>query len=84
MNQGEIARLVETLLGFIDTFPDNMGLRKRLGLLYMKRGRKRAARRQLDILSELQMEAGLLHEAAATMELLLTLDDTPGPHDPTM
>jgi tetratricopeptide (TPR) repeat protein len=54
--------------------PNEMGLRMRLGRAYLSSGMPTQAIEQLDALGELQLEAGLQKEAAATIRGIIALN----------
>jgi len=70
---------VQTLEYFVSQFPQAIEVRERLIQQYLKQGRKDAALRQLDILGEIQLDAGMFGEAAQTIQRILALTD---PHEP--
>lgn len=77
LGAGRIDQAVGVLEELARGRPNEMAFRARLAKLYQDRGRKADAIAQLDALGELQLEAGLNAEAAATIRSILAL----GPDD---
>jgi hypothetical protein len=53
--------------------PGAIPLRARLAQLYLNAGRKEDALRELDILGDLQLQAGKVKDAIATIQVILRL-----------
>jgi Flp pilus assembly protein TadD len=53
--------------------PESIPLRARLAQLYLNAGRKEDALRELDILGDLQLQAGKVQDAIATIQVILRL-----------
>jgi len=70
-------KAIPILRDMIRERPEDMGLRQRLGEVYLSVGMKAEAIAELDALGELQLEAGLEKEARETIQRIISL----GPED---
>ncbi len=69
--RGEL--ILSTLEGLVQSRSDDMALRSRLAAVYKQIKRKEDAIAQLDVLGELQLEAGLYQDACATVKQIIAL-----------
>jgi tetratricopeptide (TPR) repeat protein len=72
--QKQVNRILQLLEELVALYPNEMGLRSRLGSVYRQLGRTADAIHQLDALGELQLDAGLNQEAANTIRLIIGLN----------
>jgi tetratricopeptide (TPR) repeat protein len=72
-SQGEDARALALLEEAVRLEPQQMPLRARLARAYVDAGKSEEAIRELDALGELQLDAGLRKQAAATVRLIISL-----------
>ncbi len=70
-------KAIPILQDMIRERPQDMGLRERLGEVYLSAGMKEEAIAELDALGELQLEAGLEERARETIQRIISL----GPED---
>jgi tetratricopeptide (TPR) repeat protein len=73
-NSGRAAKIIPTLEEQVSAHPNEMGLRMRLGRAYLGAGLTTQAVEQLDALGDLQLQAGLNKEAAATIRGIIALN----------
>jgi len=73
-SSGKGRRVIPALEEQTRNHPNEMGLRMRLGRAYLSSGMPAQAIEQLDALGELQLEAGLQKEAAATIRGIIALN----------
>ncbi|MFN7209368.1 MAG: tetratricopeptide repeat protein [Aggregatilineales bacterium] len=66
--------ILSTLESMVAARPNEMGLRSRLAAVYQQIKRIPEAIEQLDALGELQLDAGLLQEACATIQQIVRLN----------
>lgn len=66
--------IVGSLEQMVNTRPEDMALRSRLGAVYRQLNRRTDALAQLDKLGELQLDAGLYKEACATIKQIVSLN----------
>lgn len=66
-------RITQLLEEMVTTYPNDTGLRSRLAAIYTQLKRKGDAIKQLDVLGELQLEAGLHQEAVNTIRQIVAL-----------
>ncbi|MBK8135740.1 MAG: hypothetical protein IPK52_07875 [Chloroflexi bacterium] len=69
----QVTPILKTLEELSKHYPEEIGLRSRLAGIYRQMNRTADAIVQLDALGELQMKAGMTHEAAITIKQLLRL-----------
>ncbi|MEM9951070.1 MAG: tetratricopeptide repeat protein [Chloroflexota bacterium] len=72
--KGQIDKIVKMLESLVRSNPDDAALRQRLASIYRRRGQKKEAIEQLDALGELQLEAGLMAEAAKTIKQIISMN----------
>jgi tetratricopeptide (TPR) repeat protein len=65
--------ILSTLESMVEARPNEMGLRSRLAAVYQQLKRIPEAIEQLDALGELQLDAGLIQEACATIRQIVSL-----------
>jgi len=65
--------ILSTLESMVEARPNEMGLRSRLAAVYQQLKRIPEAIAQLDALGELQLDAGLIQEACATIRQIVSL-----------
>ncbi|PJF35122.1 MAG: hypothetical protein CUN49_12155 [Candidatus Thermofonsia Clade 1 bacterium] len=65
--------ILSTLESMVEARPAEMGLRSRLAAVYQQLKRIPEAIAQLDALGELQLDAGLIQEACATIKQIISL-----------
>jgi tetratricopeptide (TPR) repeat protein len=65
--------ILSTLESMVEARPNEMGLRSRLAAVYQQLKRIPEAIAQLDALGELQLDAGLIQEACATIRQIISL-----------
>lgn len=70
----EFRKIIGTLRELVDSNPQDIPLRSRLGGVYMEAGKKQEAIGELDTLGELQLEAGRKSEAVETLRTIISLD----------
>jgi tetratricopeptide (TPR) repeat protein len=70
----QINPMTQLLEELVTTYPNDTGLRSRLGAIYTKLKRKEDAIRQYDALGELQLEAGLHQDAINTIKQIIALN----------
>lgn len=66
--------ILSTLESMVAARPSEMGLRSRLAAVYQQLKRTKEAIEQLDALGELQLDAGLMQEACATIKQIIKLN----------
>ncbi|MBO9309651.1 MAG: tetratricopeptide repeat protein [Chloroflexi bacterium] len=66
--------ILSTLESMVEAHPNEMGLRSRLAAVYRQLKRIPEAIAQLDALGELQLDAGLIQEACATVRQIISLN----------
>ncbi len=76
----QINKITGILEEMVTLYPNDTGLRSRLGAIYRQLGRTPDAIVQLDALGELQLEAGLHKDAANTIRQIIALNP-PGVED---
>lgn len=69
----QVTPILKTLEELTKHFPEEIGLRSRLAGIYRQMNRNADAIAQLDSLGDLQLKAGMNHEAATTIKQLLRL-----------
>lgn len=69
----QVNRMTQILEEMVKHYPNDTGLRKRMGDLYRQLNRKADAIAQYDVLGELQLEAGLISDARSTIKQIITL-----------
>lgn len=79
LEAGQYDAAIALLEELVRARSDEMAFRARLARLYQDRGRKADAIAQLDALGELQLDAGMTQEGAATIRAILDM----GPEDPS-
>lgn len=79
IGEGRVDQAIGVLEETVRNRPNEVAFRVRLAKMYQDRGRRADAISQLDALGELQLEAGMNAEAAATIRAILAL----GPDDPS-
>jgi len=67
-------KVVKTLRELVDSNPQDIRLRSRLGMAYVEAGMKDEAIAELDTLGELQLEAGLKQDAMDTLRTIISLE----------
>ncbi len=67
------SQILSTLESMVAARPNEMGLRSRLAAVYQQLRRIPEAIEQLDALGEMQLDAGLLQEACATIRQIVSL-----------
>lgn len=67
-------KVVKTLRELVDSNPQDIRLRSRLGMTYVEAGMKEEAIAELDTLGELQLEAGLKQDAMDTLRTIVSLE----------
>jgi tetratricopeptide (TPR) repeat protein len=72
--QKQVNRILLVLEEQVAVYPNDMGLRSRLASVYRQLGRKADAIQQLDALGELQLDAGLNKDAAATLRQIVGMN----------
>jgi tetratricopeptide (TPR) repeat protein len=72
--KGMINRITSMLEELVRSFPQDAALRSRLASIYRKLGDKKRAIEQLDALGEIQLDAGLTHEAANTIKQIIAMN----------
>ncbi len=70
----QINRITQLLEELVTMYPNDTGLRSRLGAIYTQLNRKEDAIKQLDALGELQLEAGLHQDAINTIRQIVKLN----------
>jgi tetratricopeptide (TPR) repeat protein len=70
----EINKITQLLEELVTLYPNDTGLRSRLGSIYVQLKRKSEAIVQFDALGELQLEAGLHKDAANTIRKIIGLN----------
>jgi tetratricopeptide (TPR) repeat protein len=70
----QINRITQLLEELVTMYPNDTGLRSRLGAIYTQLNRKDDAIKQLDALGELQLEAGLHQDAINTIRQIVKLN----------
>lgn len=70
---GKARKMISVLEDQVQLHPGEIPLRSRLARLYMEANMKEQAIEQLDALGELQLQAGLKKEAAATIRSIIAL-----------
>jgi tetratricopeptide (TPR) repeat protein len=70
---GRLEQVIDALKDLIDSNPQDMHLRSRLGMIYLEAGMNEEAIAELDALGELQLEAGLKDEAVNTLRRIISL-----------
>ena len=70
----QINRITQLLEELVTMYPNDTGLRSRLGAIYTQLNRKDDAIKQLDALGELQLEAGLHQDAVNTIRQIVKLN----------
>ncbi|MEO8606411.1 MAG: tetratricopeptide repeat protein [Chloroflexota bacterium] len=70
----QINRITQLLEELVTMYPNDTGLRSRLGAIYTQLNRKDDAIKQLDALGELQLEAGLHQDAITTIRQIVKLN----------
>ncbi|MBC7226148.1 MAG: tetratricopeptide repeat protein [Thermoflexales bacterium] len=73
MQAGKAQKAVSILEKLVQEKPDGIPLRARLAQLYLNTGRREDALRELDILGDLQLQAGKVKDAIATVQVILRL-----------
>jgi tetratricopeptide (TPR) repeat protein len=71
---GKAAKIIPVLEEQVRNHPNEMGLRMRLGRAYLGAGLTTQAIEQLDALGDLQLQAGLVREATATIKGIIALN----------
>ncbi|MBC8098318.1 MAG: tetratricopeptide repeat protein, partial [Armatimonadetes bacterium] len=69
----QVNKILQLLEELVKQYTKDMGLRSRLGGIYTRLGRNKEAIAQYDALGELQLEAGLMKEACATVKNIVKL-----------
>ena len=69
----EFKKIMKTLRELVDSEPQDIPLRSRLGRIYIEAGMKEKAIAELDTLGELQLEAGLKRDAMYTLRTIISL-----------
>lgn len=77
LTQGDIEKVTHTLEDEVRRRPEEIPLRQRLAEVYRQQGRQQDAITQMDALGELQLDAGQLDAAAATIRKIVAM----GPPD---
>lgn len=72
--QKQVNRILQVLEEMVAIYPNDMGLRSRLASVYRQLGRIADALHQLDVLGELQLDAGLNKDAANTIRQIISLN----------
>ncbi len=70
---GKTQKAISVLERLVQEKPDAIPIRARLAQLYLNAGRKEEGLRELDILGDLQLQAGKVKEAIATIQVILRL-----------
>ncbi|MCA9904536.1 MAG: tetratricopeptide repeat protein [Anaerolineae bacterium] len=70
----DIPKIMRVLEDLVRSYPNDTGARSRLAAIYKQLGRTRDAITQLDALGEIQLEAGLHQEAAATIKQIISFN----------
>ncbi|MCL4248099.1 MAG: tetratricopeptide repeat protein [Anaerolineae bacterium] len=70
----DIPKIMRVLEELVRTYPNDTGARSRLAAIYKQLGRIKDAITQLDALGEIQLEAGLHQEAAATIKQIISFN----------
>lgn len=73
MQAGKAQKAVSILERLVQERPEGIPLRARLAQCYLNTGRKEDALRELDILGDLQLQAGKVKDAIATIQVILRL-----------
>lgn len=73
LGQRKVTRVITILEDLVETQPENIPLRARLAQLYLNLGERDKALTHLDILGDLQLEAGHTGAAIKTLEAILAL-----------
>ena len=71
---GKAAKIIPVLEEQVRARPSEMALRMRLGRAYLGAGLTTQAIEQLDALGDLQLQAGMVKEAATTIKSIITLN----------
>jgi tetratricopeptide (TPR) repeat protein len=69
----QISKIVQLLEELVKQYPADMNLRSRLADMYRKLDRREKAIEQLDVLGELQLEAGMHDAARGTIQAIISL-----------
>jgi len=69
----QITKIVQLLEELVNLYPNDTGLRSRLAAIYRQLKRKSDAIDQLDVLGELQLEAGMQEDARKTIRQIIAL-----------
>jgi len=73
LGQHKVTKVIMILEDLVETQPENIPLRARLAQLYLNLGERDKALMHLDILGDLQLEAGHTEAAIKTLEAILAL-----------
>jgi len=74
MQTGRAQKAIAVLEERVREHPDSIPLRARLVQIYLNAKRKEDALRELDILGDLQLQAGKIQDAIATIQVILKLE----------
>jgi len=69
----KFSKIVQLLEELVKLYPNDTGLRSRLAQMYRQMKRKSDAIDQLDVLGELQLEAGMQEDARKTIQQIIKL-----------
>lgn len=72
-HRGDITKALEVIEGLVETRPEELELHKRAAQLYVEAGDKQSAISHLDAMGELQLQAGQVQEATATIKAIIAL-----------
>ena len=73
-SRNEFRRVIAMLKDLIASNPHDIGLRSRLSGIYLELDLKREAVAELDMLGELQLEAGRKNDAVQTLQTIISLE----------
>jgi len=76
--RNQAARVLDLLQELSGSYPDNMELRQQLAMAYRENDMRAKAIAEYDALGEMQLEKGMHHDAATTIQTILDL----APDDP--
>ncbi|TFG73344.1 MAG: tetratricopeptide repeat protein [Anaerolineales bacterium] len=74
LTQNKVGNALTVLEDLVKSEPESIPLRARIAQLYLNLGRRESALEHLDVLGDLQLEAGQKDAAVKTIEAILALD----------
>lgn len=74
LGQRKVAKVIAILEDLVETQPESIPLRARIAQLYLNLGQRDKALTHLDVLGDLQLEAGHTEAAIKTLEAILALN----------